>query len=31
NKIDDYERLKNIKDAIKSYDSLEELVKNIDI
>lgn len=31
NKINDYERLKNIKDAIKSYDSLEELVKNIDI
>lgn len=31
NKIDDYERLKNIKCSIKSYDSLEELVKNIDI
>ncbi|MFP4022216.1 MAG: Rpn family recombination-promoting nuclease/putative transposase [Halanaerobium sp.] len=30
-KIDDYEKLKEIKIAIRNYDSLDELVKSIDI
>lgn len=29
--IDDYQKLKEIKNAIKVYDSLEELTDNIDL